>query len=108
MTLDKLPSIRGDLVRNDPEWENWDFNKLAEAVRQWIKRNPVSEKEPYVASWKSKKPEKVFHAKTSKTCVYCEGEHKMGKVITTVDERRGILPKKLCFNCAAGQHRANA
>ena len=25
MTLDKLPTIRGDLVRTDPDWENWDF-----------------------------------------------------------------------------------
>ncbi|KAL9985844.1 hypothetical protein ACROYT_G008293, partial [Oculina patagonica] len=23
MTLDKLPAIRGDLVRTDPSWENW-------------------------------------------------------------------------------------
>jgi hypothetical protein len=30
-------------------------------------------------------------------------------VVTSVNERRGILAKKkLCFNCAAGQHRANA
>ena len=40
ITLDKLPAIRGDLVRNDPDWESWDFAKLAEAVRQWVKRNP--------------------------------------------------------------------
>ena len=41
MTLDKLPAIRGDLVRDDPDWESWDFTKLAEAIRQWTKRNPV-------------------------------------------------------------------
>ena len=28
MTLDKLPAIRGDLVRDDPDWENWDFVNL--------------------------------------------------------------------------------
>ena len=33
MTLDKLPSIRGDLVRTDPDWESWDFVKLSEAIR---------------------------------------------------------------------------
>ena len=31
MTLDKLSGIRGDLVRNDSEWESWDFVKLTEA-----------------------------------------------------------------------------
>jgi hypothetical protein len=25
MNLDKLPAIRGDLVRIDPDWEKWDF-----------------------------------------------------------------------------------
>ena len=33
MTLDKLPSIRGDLVRTDPHWESWDFVKLSEAIQ---------------------------------------------------------------------------
>ena len=41
MTLDKLPSIRGDLVRTDPHWESWDFVKLSEAIRLWVRRNPV-------------------------------------------------------------------
>ncbi|XP_046858562.1 uncharacterized protein LOC124452011 [Xenia sp. Carnegie-2017] len=44
-------------------------------------------------------------------CVYCEGNHKSGecKVISTVKESRAILvKKKLCFNCTAGQHLANA
>ena len=27
MTIDKLPWIRGDLVRTDPGWEKWDFVK---------------------------------------------------------------------------------
>lgn len=41
MTLDKLPAIRGDLVRTDPGWESWDFSKLSEAIRLWTRRNPV-------------------------------------------------------------------
>ena len=28
MTLDKLPAIRGDLVRTDPDWENWGLTTL--------------------------------------------------------------------------------
>ena len=32
LTLEKLPTIRGDLVRNDPDWETWDFVKLTEAL----------------------------------------------------------------------------
>lgn len=33
MTLNKLPAIRGDLVRTDPDWESWDFASLSEAIR---------------------------------------------------------------------------
>ena len=113
MTLDKLSGIRGDLVRNDPEWESWDFVKLAEAIRQWIRRNPIHERETETQSGKSSPGRlgKAFHAKAAKMCVYCEGEHRTGDctVVLDVSKRREILAKKkLCFNCAAGQHRANS
>ena len=39
LTLDKLPIIRKDFVRNDPEWETWDFVKFTKALRQWTRRN---------------------------------------------------------------------
>ena len=42
MTLDKLSSIRGDLVRTDPDWESWDYVKLVEAIKQWVRRNPAT------------------------------------------------------------------
>ena len=41
MTLDKLPGIRGDLLRTDPSWENRTFDKLMEALRLWTRRNPI-------------------------------------------------------------------
>ena len=39
MTLDKLSGIRSDLVRTDPEWEDWDYIKLTEALKLWTRRN---------------------------------------------------------------------
>ena len=42
MTLDKLPAIRGDLVRTDPLFDNWTFDKLGEALRPRTRRNPIS------------------------------------------------------------------
>ena len=44
MTLDKLPTIRGDLVRTDPDWERWNFAQLSEAIRLWTLRNPIDPK----------------------------------------------------------------
>ena len=34
VTLDKLPAIRGDLVRMDYNWENWDFGKRINDTEQ--------------------------------------------------------------------------
>ena len=106
MTLDKLPGIRGDLVRTDPEWENWTFAQLSEAVRQWSQRNPVDQSHTDRDKYRQIKS---FHAK-SHECVYCgDVTHKAGNCtkITSVTERKQILAKKrLCFNCAIGTHRA--
>jgi len=44
MTLDKLPGIRGDLVRIDPDRKKWDFVKLSKAIRLWLRRNPADTK----------------------------------------------------------------
>ena len=41
MTLDKLPRVRRDLVLTDPDRKSWDFTKLTEAPRLWVRRNPV-------------------------------------------------------------------
>ena len=34
MTLDKLEEIRGDLVRTDDKWQDWEFPHLMEALRK--------------------------------------------------------------------------
>jgi hypothetical protein len=65
MTLDKLPEIRGDLARTDPDWENWTFAELSEAVRQWSKRNPVDQSR---TDPDKDRQIKSFHAK-SRECV---------------------------------------
>jgi hypothetical protein len=28
-------------VRNDDNWQEWDFPKLVEALRKWTERNPL-------------------------------------------------------------------
>ena len=43
MVLDKLPTIRGDLVRNDFAWEKWNFVQFTEALQLWTRRNPLTE-----------------------------------------------------------------
>ena len=86
-TLDKLEGIRGDLVRNDKDWQEWDFPRLVEALRQWVERNPVSNKDDkhdskygYRDGRSTGYRDRAYHAKqneTKRVCVYCESaEHK--------------------------------
>ena len=111
MTLDKLQALRGGgLVRTEPNWEDWDFAQLSEALRLWTRRNPIVEANDHNKQ-KYDRPRKVlFSNDRERVCVYCQGEdHKPSSCtkVTAVNERREILAKKrLCFNCASGNHRA--
>lgn len=113
ITRDKLPAIRGDLVRMDPEWEKWNFPQLSEAVRLWTKRNPVEERETSEQfNSKRDRSNKLFQARGGEgkpnKCVYCsDATHRSSECqkISTVDQRKQFLAKKkLCFNCATPNH----
>ena len=107
MTLEKLAAIRGDLVRTDPDWETWDFIKLCEALRQWVKRNPDSGDDNTRKTLFNARREEI----RLRGCVYCEDtSHKATQCdkITETSERKKILAEKgLCFNCAMKKHRAS-
>ena len=45
MTVDKLEGVRGDLVRTDDAWRDYDLPDFVEALRKWTQRNPVSLRE---------------------------------------------------------------
>ena len=91
MMLDKLPAIRGDLARTDPDWEKWDFAQLSEAIRLLIRRNPVdtSQREREQEQQQVKRnirppirPSRIFHARRDADskprcwpCVYCGEDH---------------------------------
>ena len=112
LTLDKLAGIRGDLVRTDPEWESWDSVKLVQALRQWVKRNPVNSSDNREREENTRR--KLLNTRREdvrvKGCVYCgDPDHKAmqcEKIVET-NERKKILARKgLCFNCAVKPHRA--
>ena len=77
MTLDKLPGIRGDLVRTNHLWESWNFLKLCQALRLWTRRDPLdsSEKTNY-APRRRETSNKLFNAQQrepkQRGCVYCD------------------------------------
>ncbi|XP_022805993.1 uncharacterized protein LOC111343117 [Stylophora pistillata] len=120
MTLDKLSGIRGDLVRTDDSWENWDFVKLCEALRLWIRRNPVNSISAEEVDSKSsrrrrERPDKLFAAKQwdlkQRKCVYCEDTSHVSweyPKISILHERKKFLAQRhLCFNCTYSGHQAS-
>ena len=110
ITLDKLSAIRGDLVKSDDDWENWDLDKLAEAfgfdeillVLVVMKNKPISKCRDCERMFLTNKGDKP------RGCVYCESnEHKRvdcNKVTTSAERTQILAQKKLCFNCAIGTH----
>ena len=111
VTLDKLQGIRGDLVRNHDNWQDWKLQQLVETLEKQTVRNPtpLSDKrnsEKVIAIAKvarlNKLPtcERVYYKKPDHISSDC-------KTAKTVTERRKILrDKKLCFNCTEAKHRA--
>ena len=77
MCLEKLEGIRGDLVRTDDDWCQWDFPKLVDALRKWTERNPVKTND------KLKKHASSGRTNASQVC------------------------QQLCFNCTGAEHRAS-
>ena len=61
-------------MRNDPNWENWDFAQLSEALRLWTRRNPMVAANDHNKQ-KYDRPRKVlFSNDRERVCVYCQGE----------------------------------
>ena len=97
-------------MRTDLEWETRDFKNLTEALKQWVKRNPISVNERDEPNRK-----KIFHTRDGdfkpRSCVYCgDVGHKANQCVKIPDvkARKGILAKnRLCFNCATKKHRAS-
>ena len=85
MTLDKLQAIRGDLVRTDPDWEEWDFVKLSEALRLWSRRNPIvdaNERDESKSSKEDRTRKLLFSKRPERACLYCEeGDHAQSRFV---------------------------
>ena len=104
MSIDKLPGIRGDLVRTDENWQEWDFLKFVYALQGWTERNPVT------IRWRDSN---AFNTQLGdarpRGCVYCDSTdhrpHECTKVSNPDERRKVFLKKRLCFNCAGDDHR---
>ena len=107
MSIDKLEGIRGDLLRTDDKWREWDFPKFVEALRMWTERNPCLPRKK-----RSEFPSGSSYNTQQRICsVYCDKPDDKSidcGSVTKPGERRQILQRKrLCFNCTGSGHRAS-
>ena len=115
-TLDKLETIRGDLVRTDDNWQDWEFQHLIEALRKWTERNPIKQidRESEKKQMDRRRRGRNYQTKNEewkpRPCVYCKNDqHKSvncDKVTTTAERKKQLSIKQLCFNCTGVKHRA--
>ena len=113
MSIDKLPGIRGDLVRMDEHWQEWDFPKFVYALQGWTERNPVTMR----SSDKPWRDSNAFNTQLDdvrlrdRGCVYCDSTdhkpHECTKVPDLNERKKIFMKKRLCFNCAGDDHRAS-
>ena len=99
ISIDKLPGIRGDLVRTDENWQGWDFPKFVYALQGWTERNPVTIR----SSDKTWYDSNAFNTQLDdarprdRGCVYCEStDHKPHECTKVSDpnERKKMFLKK--------------
>ena len=123
MVLDKLPAIRGDLVRNDSTWEKWNFVQFTEALQFWTRRNPLTEEaksdDPSKKRDRQSQGQGYYQTQQAKAeqpskiclCIYCDSHDQRSAActsLTSADQRKAILvKKKACFNCTGLVHRAS-
>ena len=103
LTLNKLPGIRGDLVRTEPKWKEWTFTELVAALFAWTERNPVETKpsQPEVPPKYRNGTSKAFQTQQAelknREFVYCEAKNHKSlacDTVTTGEERRQLLMEK--------------
>ena len=117
--LEKLKGIKGDLVRGQNGWQEWDFffAQMIQALKRWREIYPVEDDESSNSHTRAKsfhahEPRaKSFHAHERVCgCAYCDSnEHReidCTKYVTLDEQKKLLSIKCLCFNCAAGKHRA--
>ena len=110
-TLDKLSPIKADLTRTDSKWQDWRFDDLLTALRDFTSRNPENTGNN-VGNKNGRRPprrEKQFQGTENKVpqCVFCNTtNHRCSSCdkVKDVGERREILRKnKLCYNCTGSE-----
>ncbi|CAH3034783.1 unnamed protein product [Porites lobata] len=82
MTLDKLPGIRGDLVRTNHLWESWNFLKLCEALHLWTRRDPLDSSQVDMLMGTSMAPLETYETSVTSVC----GNFKMNVNLIKVEK----------------------
>ena len=118
-TLEKLGTIKTNLIRIDPDWQGWNFERLLTELRKYIIGNPEKIEKVIGRDRFEKKDNhhriKCFQVRNKEyrrsICVYCSAEsHRSIECdkVKIIQERKDILKKKrFCYNCTGSNHPAS-
>ena len=102
MVLDKLPAIRGDLVRNDSAWEKWNFMQFTEALQFRTRRNPLPEEaksdDPSKKRDRRSQGQGYYQTQQAKaeqpskirSCIYCDSHDHRSAACTSVTQPTNV------------------
>ena len=89
MTIEKLPGIRGDLVRTDDSWRGWNFCPVSRRVQEMDGKDVPIQTKSNEKPLRDKSYQTQQKDERGRECVYCE------KTVTTLDERKRLLSNTL-------------
>ena len=108
--LDRLTGIRSNIVRNDNNWQVWEFPEFVTGLEKWTQRNLISNNEIKKGIGHHGKEKLLNTKKHQKKCVYYEDtDHNSTYCKKTsralLNEKKILMEKKLCFNCTGSKER---
>ena len=109
--LDCLPDIKSHKVRNEDNWQEWEFLQFVTTLEKWTQRNAISKNEIKKGVGNNQKEKLLDTKQHQKKCVYYDdADHNSTyckKVESIAETRKMQMEEMLCFNCTGKQHRAS-
>ena len=116
-TLNKLPHVRLDIVRNDDNWEDWNMETLINNLQACLRRNkpgdpPGTLREPPMREkhWFAAKGSDQPRERVAPCCMYCKEDHWANDCtsLAMVEVRSKFShDNQLCYNCGRPGHPAS-
>ena len=109
--FDRLPGIRSNKVRNDDNWQEWEFPQFVTALEKWTQRTRylimTLRMELDIMGKKSCKTPN----NTKRSVFIVKIRTRIPPIVKSLrvfaETKKILMEKRLCFNCTSKQHRGS-